>query len=201
MPHDDIDPFTKRLILHKAWQLAGLAGFTPQDVEDLAQELTLRLFQRHPALDPGDPRHQAFATAVVDQCVANLLRDRRARKRDVRGVGSLDAPAAAGDDGRPTPAATISRHERDARLGVSPREEGDLAQLKLDVESVLAGLPPDLRDLAERLKGQSVAEIVRDLGVARSSLYPNIRRLRRRFENCGLKDYLQKLPSPRAGSG
>jgi RNA polymerase sigma factor (sigma-70 family) len=201
VPHDDVDPFTKQIILRKARRLAGRAGFAPQDVEDLKQELTLRFFQRHPGLEPGDPRHHAFVTAVVHQCVANILRDHHAQKRAVREVGSLDAPVDAGEGDAVPSARTVSRRERDARLGVRPRDESDLAEARLDVAEVLAGLPPDLRDLAERLKGQSIAEVADDLGVARTSLYQSIRRLRCRFEKAGLKDYLQETPSSRLRTG
>jgi transcriptional regulator of acetoin/glycerol metabolism len=58
------------------------------------------------------------------------------------------------------------------------------------VAGVLATLPDDLRDLAERLKRQSVSEVARELRVPRTTLYRNLERLRRHFADAHLRDYL-----------
>jgi hypothetical protein len=59
-----------------------------------------------------------------------------------------------------------------------------------DITEVVTKLPDELRDLAERLKTRSVSEIARDMGVPRTTLNESVRRLCRRFESAGLKDYL-----------
>ena len=63
------------------------------------------------------------------------------------------------------------------------------------LDSVLDRLPPKLRDLAERLKGDSLSQIARDTGVPRTTLYESVRRLRQIFERAGLGKYLESLPS------
>jgi RNA polymerase sigma-70 factor (ECF subfamily) len=173
--------------------MIGQSGLTPQDREDLEQELTAKVLQR---LGPLDPRrhHEALLTVVVERLVANVLRDRRAEKRRVR-VRSLAAPAAA-EDGPNELAAAVGRPEMNARLGVRPRTDEELAQLAADVADVLAALPAELRALAERLKTKSIAEVARDLGVPRTTLYEAIRLLRMRFERAGLKHYLERSSSP-----
>ncbi|MCX7428988.1 MAG: hypothetical protein NTW96_25600 [Planctomycetia bacterium] len=55
---------------------------------------------------------------------------------------------------------------------------------------MMVTLPDRLRDLAERLKSQTISKIARDIGVPRTTLNESVRRLRQRFENGGLKDYL-----------
>jgi RNA polymerase sigma-70 factor (ECF subfamily) len=85
---------------------------------------------------------------------------------------------------------TISQREYNARRRRFPRSPAELAQLAGDVADVLAKAPEELRDLAERLKTQSVSEIARDTGVPRTTLYEAVRHLRRRFESAGLKEYL-----------
>ena len=65
-----------------------------------------------------------------------------------------------------------------------------MAQLVLDTAEVIAGLTPELRELAERLKADSVSQVARDLGVPRTTLNGRIQELRRRFERARLRDYL-----------
>jgi DNA-binding NtrC family response regulator len=58
-----------------------------------------------------------------------------------------------------------------------------------DVEEVIERLPKDLRTFAIRLKSQNVSEIARKTAVSRTTLNESVKRLRRRFERAGLKDY------------
>ena len=55
---------------------------------------------------------------------------------------------------------------------------------------VLERLPPELRDLCQRLATETVTEISRSTGVPRGTLYESIKRLRQIFKDAGLKDYL-----------
>lgn len=186
---DPIDPLTHDLIRHKARRLIGRAGLREQDREDLEQELTCRLLARLPAFDPRKGRHAAFVRLVIARIADNLLRDRLARRRDHRHTRSLEAPVR-GDDELVRLAQAITRSHHDDRRGRHPRPDPELAQLAGDLGVVLSVLPPKLRDLAERLMRQSVAAAARELGVPRTTLYGDIRRLRRHFERAGLRDYL-----------
>jgi RNA polymerase sigma-70 factor (ECF subfamily) len=203
--HDDLysqtDRFAKGIIRRKVRQLIGRAGFTRQDREDLEQELALRLVQRLPLFDPGRAHRNVFITTVIERCVANILRDKQAGKRDYRRMRSLNVPVDAGDEASTELANAIGAHEHDARCGRSPRNQEELAQLVNDVAEVLTRLPAELRGLVERLKSQSISEIARDQGVPRTTLYASIRRLRQHFEKAGLKDYLHSRSSPRQATG
>jgi DNA-directed RNA polymerase specialized sigma24 family protein len=59
-----------------------------------------------------------------------------------------------------------------------------------DVATAIASLPEPLKDLAERLKHQTISEISRDLGISRSTLNHRLVRLRQRFEAMGMREYL-----------
>ena len=61
---------------------------------------------------------------------------------------------------------------------------------KATVNDVLAQLPPELRQLADLLQDSPMAEAARILGVARTTLYGRVRKLRQRFEEKGLRHYL-----------
>lgn len=181
--HDDslvFDRFAQGIIRRKVWLLVGRAGFTPQDRQDLEQELLLRLLQSLDHFDPAKGHLHAFLTTVIERAVAMILRERLAKKRDDRSVRSLDqVREKAGDSTAPA----------DPHHGW--QEPIDLA---MDLAEELARLPEDLHDLrplAELLlTGQSLAQAARDLGTPRSTLQRQVQRLRRYFEDTGLRIYL-----------
>jgi DNA-directed RNA polymerase specialized sigma24 family protein len=143
-----------------------------------------------PSFDPNQAHRNKFITTVVERYVANILRDKRAGKRDHRRVSSLNVMIDVADEGPIELGETIGQRELDAQRGRYPRSDEELAQLVGDMADVMAKLPDELRDLAERLKTQTVSEIARDMGVPRTTLNESVRRLRRRFESAGLKDYV-----------
>ncbi len=179
MFHDDklvLDCFARSLIRRKVRLLVGRAGFTDQDREDLEQELILRLLQSLHLFDPNQAHRNVFVTTVIERAVARIVRERLAKKRDGGVVRSLDhAHEKAGDSTEPA----------DPRR--SHEEEIDLAT---DLAEVLARLPADLRALAERLKSRSLSQAARELGLPRSTLQRQVERLRRCFEDAGLRNSL-----------
>jgi RNA polymerase sigma-70 factor (ECF subfamily) len=182
-----LDHFTQVLIRRKVRKLMGRAGFTQQDRQDLVQELTLKLLQRLPSFDPSKAPLHAFITLVVERCVANMIRDQQAPKR--QWLRSLQERPPDKEGSGAELAQTLSQWAQDARRGVFPRSAEEQAQLAADVAAVLASLPPEQRDLAERLMTQSLSAIARDKGVPRTTLYTLVRRLRERFQRAGLQDY------------
>lgn len=174
------------LIASVAWKLAQIG----RDREDIEQELHLKLLKYLASYDPRKGRLQAFATAIVKRQAANLLRAKRALKRDHHGVRSLSMELANEEEGPVELADTISQRHLGARLGRATREEHELAALAMDIRDVIASLPPELADLAERLKTDSLSQIARDLGIPRTTLADRVRKLRRYFEQAGLRDYL-----------
>lgn len=194
MLHDDyderIDRFTRGIVRRKVRQLIGRAGFMRQDFGDLENDFYLRVLQALRSFDPSRAHRNAFITAVVERYAANLLRNKLAAKRDHRRIGSLNVTINIGDDETTEMAQAISQRELDARRGCHPRNDEELAQLVQDMREVLARLPDDLRELAERRKAQSLSDIAPDMGIPRTTLNEQMRRVRQRSEKTGLKDYL-----------
>jgi len=149
------------------------------------QTFTALLKERLP-----DPEMLQEFGAVVERDVANILRDKKAEKRDHRRIGSLHVMIEVTDDGPTELAGTIGEREHNARRCRHPRSEDDLSQLASDLADVVAALPDELRDLAERLKTQSISEIAREVGIPRTTVNDTVRRLRQRFEHAGLREYL-----------
>jgi RNA polymerase sigma-70 factor (ECF subfamily) len=194
MGHNDLDKkldrFTRGIIRRKINQIIGHAGLTRQDGDDLQQDLFLRVLQSLPSFDSNQGHRNKFITAVVERHVANILRNKRAEKRDHRRISSLNIMVSIGEDEATELAETIGQRELDAQRGRHPRSDEELAQLAQDMAEMIAKLPEELRDLAQQLKTHSVAEIARNMGVPRTTLHESVRRLRQRFENTGLKDYV-----------
>ncbi len=176
---DHFDPAIQDLIRRKARQLTGRAGFRAHDREDLEQELCLLLLKRLPAFDGKRGKLERFVAMALARYGVNLLRRQRAGKRDHRRTRQLRDPD------------RVPWQGADARYlrGRSPEELVDLA---MDVASVLDQLPLAMRELAERLMKASPAQVARDLGMARTTLYTRIRNLRQRFEHAGLSEFLVK---------
>ena len=183
-----LDAFARRLIRRKARQLACRSDFTRSDCADIEQDLAQKLVQQMEAFDPAAAHWYAFVTTVVERQTATLVRDRRAAKRDRRRVTTLHV-LIDGDDGPVEFAQTIASDEHLNRTGRWRRSDAERAELALDTATVLAALPEDLRDLAVRLMDASPSQVARDLGVPRSTLQRRMERLRRHFEDAGLRDY------------
>ena len=190
VPAPQLGNFEYGIVKRKVRQIIGRAGYTAQDREDLEQELLTRLVQSLKSFDPNHAHRKCFVTAVVERDVANILRDKKAEKRDHRRIGSLHVMIEVTEDGPTELAGTIGEREHNARRCRQPRSEDDLAQLASDLANVVAALPDELRDLAERLKTQSISEIAREVGIPRTTVNDSVRRLRQRFEHAGLREYL-----------
>lgn len=182
--------FEYGIVKRKVKQIIGRAGYTRQDKEDLEQELLTRLLQGLKSFDPDVAHRKSFVTAIVERSVASIIRDAEAQKRDHRRIGSLQLLVEVTEEGPTELAETISDREYNGRRCRDPRSDEDLAQLVTDLADVIDSLPDELRDLAERMKTQSISAIAREIGVPRTTLNDTVRRLRQRFEAAGLRDYV-----------
>jgi len=150
----------------------------------------VKLLKHLAAFDPEQGHPNVFVKTVVERYAANLLRNSRAEKRDRRRICSLSMIVDYDDNGPVELEETITDRELDSRLGRASKDPHESSDLAMDVSEVLAGLPPELRDLCERLKHASVSDVARELNVPRTTLYESIRKLRKHFADVGLKGYL-----------
>lgn len=185
------DRFTRGIIRRKVKQLIGRAGFTQQDREDLEQDLFVRVLQSLPKFNPDQAHRNKFITTVVERYVANILRNKQAEKRDHRRISSLNVMIEITEEGPTELAQTIGDRELDARLGRHRRAEEELTQLAFDLADVMSTLPESWRTLLELRKSRTMQEVADEMGVPRTTLNDWMRRIRRRFENAGMQDYLE----------
>lgn len=184
------DAFVSRLIRRKSRQLVGRAGFTRSDRPDIEQELARKLLAQMALFDAEQGHWYVFVTTVVERHAANILRNKRAEKRDHRRETSLNTIVDRDDNGPVFLGDLIGQREYDARCHRCTRDEAEQTELAADLANVLATLSDDVRDLAERLMYASASEIARETAVPRSTLQRRMERIRRAFEDAGLRNYL-----------
>ena len=76
------------------------------------------------------------------------------------------------------------------RLQTVIRSGEETADLRNDVRSVISDLPPEERALCQHLMTESVSTVARLMGIPRTTLQGSLRRLRQRFEDAGLREYV-----------
>lgn len=194
MGMDQLSPeaqeFAQRLIRRKSRQLAAKENFTPSDREDVSQDLWLHLYERLDKFDAEKGTIFAFIVTVVERKAISIMRRHSAAKRDICRCSSLNLSVRADDGTRIDLASTITQDAPDPRLCNESRHPQHRVEMALDVATVVEQLPPELRDICERLKTHTLADIARELGVPRTTLYSRIKKLREHFEEAGLRDYL-----------
>jgi len=183
---DVLDGYVHRLIRIKARQLLRHRGFSRSDLDDLVQELTLRLWRQVTRFDPTRASFHTYAAHVLDSCAATIVRERRRLKR-AAGLQTQSVDSTLINRGAQTLPLADLLSEADLyrrRGGSSPRER----QRWTDLSQAVAGLPPELRDLCRRLMSATPTSVARDLGVTRRQVRNAIALIRRHLEKAGLED-------------
>jgi RNA polymerase sigma-70 factor, ECF subfamily len=187
-PLDPSDPYLRRLVVCQARKLLGKAGLNESDIDDLVQEIWSDLVQRLPGFDPRRSQHRTFCSRLVDHKASNVLRDRRAKRRDSRRCWSLNTPLMDGDDR--DHADLLASDVHGGRTGCVRRSDAEQADLAADIANIMAKMPAELRDLCQRLQNQPLTAIAQEVGIPRTTLQESTKKIRRYFEDAGMKDYV-----------
>ena len=186
-----IDSYALYYIRLQTTKLTGHPYFTPDDHEDIEQELVLDFILRWPDFDPARGSRISFIQMVVKRRCANLIEEIEALKRGQgeRPVSLNTLLYADDEDDAMELLDTIANEEGlwgDAYLGWNQLS----ADLRLDLERAIATLPPEMALICEKLKTLRVAEVARELGIPRTTVNRAIERLRKTMGDEGLKIYL-----------
>jgi RNA polymerase sigma-70 factor (ECF subfamily) len=187
-PHDD--RFVRGLIRRKAQQVAARAQLSPDERSDIEHDLLLRVLQAWHTFDPEKGHPYKYATTVVERHVANLLRYLESVKRAGCRKCSLHVLVYSHEEPPTELANLISADEHAERLGRPRRSQQEQAELAMDIETAILNLPKSLVELARRLQSQTISEVSRETGIPRTTLNAQRDRIRKRFEDLGLRDYL-----------
>ena len=188
----ELNDFALNMVNIKALQLVGKAGFTFDDVEDIKQDMILDLLERLTKYDPSKSNFKLFVTCVIDRKGRNLIRHRQMEMRDHRReVCSLNEDIDVGENEPVQRLSTICHDDHDIRIGKYRRSAEDRGHLHLDLDAVLADLPPELRQAAEMLQTMPVTQVARELGVPRRTFRDkHLVQLHEIFTAKGMNHYL-----------
>lgn len=165
----------------KSRRLVRTKGFTSSDQEEIEQNAYVRLLERF--ADARAASHLpvlAFIKRVVNQSLANQMRDRLACKRDPRRTTSLSKPLSTGGG-------TLTELIADEKNSGARQR---LLELALDVDEVLSQLEKDQQELCAALGLESISELARKCNRPRSTLQGEVQQLRPKFERGGVNEYL-----------
>jgi len=181
-----------RLIRFKVTRRMGRSPWRAHEREDLIQQTLLRVLGAPRHVDPTRPGFSNYLDRmIVSTLVDGHRRDRAAKRAHGSGTRSLQEPAPT-DGGRECELLdTISADQQERARGKISRPRRELVDLRLDVDAAIETLSPDERRLCERLKHQSVAEVAAAEDVARGTLYRRLRKMLKRFEDAGLREYCE----------
>jgi DNA-directed RNA polymerase specialized sigma24 family protein len=163
-------------------------------VEDVTQDLLLHYLQQRHRYDPGRSSVATFAARVCGHRAIGMVAKASAQKRGGGvSVKSLSEPVAIGQAGENILLeSTISADSFNMNLGRQTQPEAELRDLQIDIEHILAGVPPDVAFFARRLAYESVGEAARAAGLSRASAYRRVQKLRKVFAENGLDTYLTR---------
>lgn len=182
-----LSTYVTALIRVKARQLVRSGQFLRSDEEDLRQELTLRLLQRARRYDPTRATLNTFAERVVCSLVATLLREQRRQKNSIlRGAVSIEVRCDCGDEGATLLRELLQDADQRRRTGAAISDPLDSAERADAIHNAVADLPPELRDICQRLMRATATEVARELGISRHQVQQAITTLRERFTTAGL---------------
>ncbi len=188
---DCFDPFTARFIRAKVRKLIGLAGFTESDRLDLTQEFVRDILQRRKKFKPANGNWEAFVVVVCENRFATILEHRQAAMRSCHcEAGSLNCPVKHAKGKRVEIGDIIPQPEQDPRTGRRHPSHEKTADMAMDISEVLQHLPPEEREICERLKHGSKRSVACSLGMSQGAFYGVLKQIRSRFERASLRDYL-----------
>ena len=189
--YQGIDKYAVWLVRRRARYLVGKAGFTEADREDLEQEMLTDLLCRLPQFNSNRAQRKTFIAKVIEHKFITLIEAQKAGIRDYRLCnGSLNEYLEDEDGKQMERQETISQDGCLQRAGRCSRPLDELAALSIEIRKIMAELPPNLRELFERLQNETVTEISQTTGIPRGSIYDSIKKFRLILENAGLKNYL-----------
>ena len=193
--HELTQGFAARFIRHKCRQLVGQLGLTRSDRDDLEQDMRMALIERFEQFDSAVAHWNVFVTTIVEHAVVAILEHRGAEKRGHGlGIATLHTLVNDGEGGYTELAQCVLDDERSNMTGFVPRDPQEVFELSEDLSTVLDRLPPDLREMCERLKTMSITELAREMDVPRRTLRDRLESVRHALRGAGFGENVRKSP-------
>lgn len=179
-----LTPAMVNLIKSMGYRLSQRYGYSPDDREDLEQEMAIHLLIAMRRYDPEKSAESTYASRVIRNWTRHLVRKRTALRNNPEAIAySLDDTLPVEGGERVTMGDAISEADLDpcdCPLGCI-----DAADLRVDIERIISGLPPKLQEACRALMTQSVAEYWASSGLSRSAVTYRLGQLRKAFMDAG----------------
>lgn len=202
--YEGLDPLAANTVRRHARELVRSGAIPLGDLEDAEQDLMVHALAK---LDRHDRRlgmPSVYLDRIVRSKAQNMAEERRAARR------APERRAAGLEHGLSLHHWEADYIDEETIRAVTPttgRSHVEDLHLRIDLEGVLASLPEDQRSLANALREKSVADVARDLGVGRATIYDRLKPIRDRLVEAGVGEYLHPSgsdaspPSPVAFCG
>jgi len=182
LDHEFTKGFAARYIRRKSRQLLGHASLRKSDRADVEQELKLEVWKAIPNFDPAAGDWRSFVATIVERQAEQLLIHRRAAKRNQNNaIESLDVLVTDADGVEVSLASQIGPDHRFSVTGVQQLDDLEHTELRIDVETILAPLTDDQRELLHELAELSQLDVASLRGISRRTLRGLLEQARRRI--------------------
>lgn len=164
-----IHPHIVTVIARQARKLIGRHGLTASDVDDIEQDLHVKVWTVLPKL--STTFFEAAINQIVRSEILDMIKNRKRECRNWRCIAfSIEDPVLGSDGDEDDLQGYSDILDEDLLVGLGyPASWHSSRWGQTDVEEGMARLPGDLRDLAETLDacGGNLSEAARMLGVSR----------------------------------
>ena len=175
------------LVRRKARQLSKLRGFSLSDRPDIEQELMLELVKRASRYDSGRAKQTTFASRIIENKAASLVRTARAQKRTChREAVSLNDTVHDDEGNQSEISQTIEESAGRRHTGQRVPSQASTAQLRIDVADANRQLPWELRRIAALLSHVPEFAAAEVLGISRRRASQHVATLRKLYQERGL---------------
>jgi len=179
----DFDPYIEQVISMKMRTLSVTHRLTPDDRDDLRQELYLHVLQQMGKFDPTRAQWTTFIDRIVRSGIATFLRNRRVDLRFA--VKCAPVPDEDNEHWSTTFVTGIGGETGGLPFGMHADDPGawtELVDLRLDIEMLLASLPPLQQQIcALIMRGHTLTDVAHLLGMRRTSLYYYVDQIHQAF--------------------
>ena len=182
-----IDQYAIRNIECRVRALVGCYGITPDDRDDLIQQLFLEYLERIAGFDPERGRYKTFVNCLTRNQVITLIRARKRQLQEAILCALPSVPAEDPDDETPSAgAADLSEDNFRMATGRATRPAAELLDVRIDVDRVVKSLPPHLCEIANRVVAEGVADLSKAMGRSQTRIYQLVWKMRAAFKESGV---------------
>ena len=188
-----LDEEAEKAIRIHSRALVRSAGFAEQDLDDIRQEMRLEVITRLPRFDPRRAQRSTFITRIIERKARQLIRYRKAEKRDRRREAySLNAVVKDGEGRGVARMQLISESDQTRRVKRRSRLAQYRQSLRENVACAIAALPEEEQMLCRLVRRVGLERLRREKRMPPGELDAQVKRIRRHLAQAGMRAYLEE---------